>query len=256
MYPDFFMSISHSISAVVITKNEERNIRRCLLSLQKVCDEIIIVDSYSTDKTEEIAKEFNCQFVQHQWLGYAATKNFGNALASSDYILSLDADEELSTELLASIKELKQESALYICSLNRLTNYCGTWIKYAGWYPDKKIRLFPKGSCVWQGDFVHETIKILKPFAARHLSGDLLHYSYYTKTEHIIRENSYARLAAQRDQNKSYSKMGSYLSALSKFIKMYLIKAGFLHGQKGLQLCRIAANGKLVKYRIWKKLNT
>ena len=122
------------LTAVIITKNEERNIARCLESLKDVADEIVVVDSLSTDSTEEICKSFNVKFIQQEWLGYSDQKNFANSLATNDWILSIDADEELSDELKNSILEIKNKdiSDDNVFSMNRLTNYCGHWIRHCG----------------------------------------------------------------------------------------------------------------------------
>ena len=125
------------LSAVIITKNEERNIGRCLESLAGVVDETVVVDSFSEDKTREICELFEgVRFIEHEWMGYSDTKNHANSLASNDYILSLDADEELSEELREEILGIKRglnENVAF--SLNRLTNYCGHWIRHSGWHP-------------------------------------------------------------------------------------------------------------------------
>ena len=142
------------ISAVIISHNEERNIRRCLESVQSVADEIVVVDSLSEDKTEEICNEFNVKFVKQQWLGYSEQKNLANNLATNDWILSIDADEELSEELKKSILELKNNNISddNVFSMNRLTNYCGHWIRHCGWYPDRKIRIWNRNVGMWKGE--------------------------------------------------------------------------------------------------------
>ena len=150
------------LTAVIITKNEEFNISRCLQSLKDVADEIVVVDSFSTDSTEEICKSFNVRFVQQEWLGYSEQKNFANSLASNDWIFSIDADEVLSDELKKSILELKNKNISddNVFSMNRLTNYCGHWIRHCGWYPDRKIRIWNRKVGKWQGE-IHETIEFL-----------------------------------------------------------------------------------------------
>ena len=166
------------ISAVIITKNEERNIRRCLESVKDVVDEIVVVDSLSTDATEEICRGYNVKFVKQQWLGYSDQKNYANGLASNDWILSIDADEQLSEELKTSINEIKKNdiSEDKVFSMNRLTNYCGKWIRHCGWYPDKKIRIWNRNVGSWSGE-IHETIVFSAKTNEILLEGDLLHYS-------------------------------------------------------------------------------
>ena len=138
------------ISAVIITKNEERNIGRCLASLEGVADEVIVVDTFSEDRTKEICAEYGALVIDRAWEGYSATKNFANDQASFDYILSLDADEALTEELKDSILKVKS-SMQGVFSFNRLAFYCGKPVRRAGWYPDRKVRLFPKGGgCTWR----------------------------------------------------------------------------------------------------------
>ena len=137
------------ISAVIICLNEERNLGRALNSLNGIVDEVLVLDSGSTDRTRDIALLHGAKFLDIEWEGYASTKNRGNEMASFEHILSLDADEELSPELQQSILKLKSSGETGAFTCNRLTNYCGKWIRHSGWYPDRKIRLFPKGKAKW-----------------------------------------------------------------------------------------------------------
>ncbi len=246
------------ISAVIITLNEEKNIKRCLDSLIDVVEEILIIDSGSTDNTHAIVQEYKkVRLKVTEWLGYSKTKNYGNEQAQNEWILSLDADECLSEELKKSLLELKNsgiiEPAVY--EMNRLTNYCGQWIKYAGWYPDRKVRLFPKNGAFWEGDFVHETLQFHLPVIF--LKGDLLHYSYQTQAQHKEKTLKYARLhaAQMKSQNKKPSFIKWYFSPIFTFIKMYFMKLGFIEGKLGFQLCWISAWGTYKKYELFKKMN-
>ena len=134
------------ISGVIITYNEEEHIEKCLMSLTDVVDEILIVDSFSTDKTQGICEQFNVRFIQHKFEGYIEQKNYALSLATHDYILSLDGDEALSDTLKESILKVKQNWEHDGYYSNRMNNYCGQWIKHSDWYPDRKLRLFKKGS--------------------------------------------------------------------------------------------------------------
>lgn len=231
-----------SVSAVIITFNEERNIKRCLTSIEDVADEIIVVDSFSTDKTAEICRSFPAvRFFQREWQGYAATKNAANQLAQHPYILALDADECLSDRLKESVlKEKNQLQGAY--RFARLNNYCGKWIRYCGWYPDYKIRLFPKETAFWKGDFVHEKI-VVGENAVNTLEGDLLHYSYYTQAEHYSRVEKYSTLSAEEKFQKGEkgSLIKGFFSALGRFVKIFILKKGFLEGSTGFTIARISA---------------
>lgn len=238
------------ISAVVITFNEERNIKRCLDSLTPVVDEVVVVDSYSTDATQTLCAAFPVRLVSHPWEGYAATKNYGNCLASNDLILSIDADEALSPELAASllrVKEERVEGKAY--SMNRKMNYCGRWIRHCGWYPDTKVRLFDRRNVQWKGK-IHETLTLPPYTQVIHLEGDLLHYSFYTPEEHKRQMEKFAELSA--DEAVEKGKKSNYLAASLhtgwKFFRDYFIKAGFLEGRDGLSICKTNAYGVWRKY--------
>ena len=237
------------ISAVIITKNEERNIGRCLDSLKGIVDEILVVDSFSEDRTREISEKAGAKFVEQQWMGYSATKNWANDQAEGPYILSLDADEALSSELRNSIEKVKG-SMNGVYEFNRLTNYCGKWIRHSGWYPDRKVRLFPKGKARWEGEYVHETLKTDADQPKTHLTGDLYHYSYYQIREHIARANKYSDLAAQKivDAGKGGLLFKCMVNPYFRFWKHYLLKGGFLDGFYGFVISVIASFEVFLKY--------
>ena len=238
---DFFMNRSTNISAVIITFNEQEHIEKCIRSLNGVVNEVVVMDSNSTDNTIAICNKLDARVIDTDWLGYAATKNLGNESASYDFILSIDADEELSDDLRESIKQVKKNGfqSELVYSFNRLNNYCGQWIKYAGWYPDSKVRIFDKRIAKWEGE-VHEELVLTKPTAIHHLRGDLLHYSIKDKEDHIARIHKYNKLA-----RKYPNRLIAYLSAISTFIKLYIVKLGFMDGRLGLQLCLISAKAKI-----------
>ncbi len=237
------------LSAVVITLNEERNIARCLESLKGVVDEVIVVDSASTDQTEAICKSYNVQFVQHTWVNYSDQKNFGNSLAANDCILSVDADEELSSELRQSIIFWKGDSQSLAAEFNRLTNYCGHWVRHCGWYPDTKIRLFNRQHAHWQGA-VHEQLVFNSKINISNLHGDLLHYSYYTVEEHDRQIEKYSDIAAKELLNNGVrsNNLKIFFKAFARFVKVYFIRAGFLDGPAGWIIAKKSAKASYLRY--------
>lgn len=245
------------ISATIITLNEERNIGRCISSLKEVADEIIVLDSFSSDRTEAICKEHGVQFVSRKWEGYSASKNHLNSLAQFDYILSIDADEAVDEELLEALKEVKKRTDPEIYSLNRMTNYCGKWIKHSGWYPDVKIRLFPREGSYWDGEFVHEELVYPINLEVTQLNGHLSHYSYYDYTDHRSRADKYSSLTAMKmnKAGKKASLLKPVLSGLARFVGMFFIKLGFLDGWKGFKIAQISAQSNVFKYQELRRLN-
>ncbi len=253
------MQTTIKISVVIITYNEQKNIERCLKSVQGVADEIIVLDSFSTDDTELICKQYPVRFHQHIFDGHIEQKNRAVALSNFDYVLSLDADEALSDELRASIIYIKEK---FICAgyeVNRLTNYCGIWIKHSGWYPDKKLRLFDKRKGAWGGTNPHDKyILTNKNAMVGFLKGDILHYSYYSKKEHIDQTKYFSSIAAQAYFNKGKKSYWYQLivNPATKFISHYFIRKGFLDGVSGFTIAKLAAWGTYLKYKelnqLWK----
>lgn len=238
------------ISATIITLNEEGNIARCIEALKDVADEVIVMDSGSTDNTINICREKGAIVFEQQWLGYAAQKNVLNQKASYDFILSVDADEVLSPELIQEINHIKQQNVLKAFSLNRLTNYCGKWIYHSGWYPDYKIRIFPK-SAFWSGEWVHEELILPDDIEIEKLKGHLYHYSYISHDQHRNRADQYSKLTAIKyvQQNKSSFLFQPAFSAFFRFIKMYFIDFGFLDGYQGFHIAKISAASNYFKYK-------
>ncbi len=239
------------ISAVIITHNEERNIGRCLDSLKGLADEIVVVDSGSTDNTEQICKDAGARFFFHAWAGYIDQKNYANSLARHNFILSIDADEALSDMLRDSIKEVKRSGSHDAYEMNRMTNYCGKWIRHGGWYPDRKMRLFNKEKFEWGGEVIHERLVGKAGHAAvGYLRGDLYHYSYYSIAEHYAQANHFtdmtAALAVAKGKKAGIIKL--LLSPAIKFTRDYFLKGGFLDGYYGYVVCRISAQATFMKY--------
>ncbi|MCF8370859.1 MAG: glycosyltransferase family 2 protein [Bacteroidales bacterium] len=251
------MEKPNKISLVIISKNEEKNIQRCLESVKGIVDEIIVIDSLSTDKTKEICEQYDVRFVQQEWLGYSATKNLGNRLASHDWILSLDADEAISGELKKNIIKEKENFRYDAYISRRMTNYCGKWIRHCGWYPDPKMRLWKKTMGEWNGD-IHETVDLQKNARIGKLSGDILHYSISTVFQHIEQINKFSEIYSQSAfQKGKASNMASLLfKPVERFFTTYIFKLGILDGYYGFLISALSAHSiflRRVKLRqLWK----
>lgn len=238
------------LSAVIITFNEEEHLEKCLHSLQGVADEIVVVDSFSTDRTKAICKKYEARFIQQQFLGYKEQKNFAVTKASHPYILSLDGDEALSEELKNSILALKKNWKFDGYFANRRNNYCGQWIRYSNWYPEKKLRLFKKGKGEWKGINPHDCYKVYNPNNVGKLKGDILHWIYRDYKEHNQKVERFSTIAAA-----SYFELG-IKSTIAKiifrpswaFFKSYFLRLGFLDGLNGLIICVQAFNVTFLKY--------
>jgi len=238
------------ISAVIITFNEERNIKRCLESIVGVVDDIVVVDSYSTDATEEICSEFGVKFIKHRFFGHIQQKNWAILQASSPYILSLDADEALSDELRSSILKVKKHWKHDGYYFNRLTNYCGKWIRHTSWYPARKLRLWDSRKGSWGGFNPHDRFLLQKGSARQLLRGNILHYSYYSVSEHIDQINSFSSIMAQSyfERRKKVYISSIILHPLWRLIKDFIVRAGFLDGYYGFIVSVNSAHEVFLKY--------
>ncbi len=246
------MGNKNKISAVIITKNEEANIGRCLNSLGWV-DEIVVVDSGSTDKTIEICKEYNCQIVISEWLGFGKTKKLAVDSATNNWILSIDSDEEVTHELENKIKEILINPKSNGYRINRRSFYLGRMINHCGWNFDYPLRLFNKKHGNFNDKEVHESVEIGDEVGR--IEYPLLHYTYPTLEGHIVKANRYSSLQAKElyEKNKNYSFFLIPVFVINKFINMYILKAGFLDGKEGFILSYISAFGVFLKYiKLWK----
>ncbi len=239
------------ISAAVISYNEEGKIGPCLQSLVKVADEIIVVDSCSTDKTEEICRQYPVRFISHPFEGYVAQKNFAMREASYDYVLALDADERLSDELRDAILEVKKnwgDVDGYV--MNRFNNYCGKWMHFSGWYPEKKIRLWDRRKAQWGGTDPHDFVYIPRK-RTRTLKGHLIHYAYLNLDEHLRQVHRFAEIAARAKYKKGEKAsfvINVLLSPVFRFVKSYIFQLGFLDGYYGFVFCSTSATMTFFKY--------
>ena len=241
------------ISATIITLNEEDKIRPCLESLRDIVDEIVVVDSLSTDATKAICEEYGVKFIEQNWLGYSEQKNLANTLASHDWILSIDADEVLSEELRKSILEIKQNQQSdpnKVFSFNRLNNYCGKWIHHSGFYPDKKIRIWNRNIGKWEG-IVHEVIRFSSKVEETHLKGDLLHYSYSKPEDFEKQVFKFAEMRAQHyfEKGKKNAGLLKIVSPIYYFIQHYILRLGFLDGKEGFTMCWVGTRATKHKYK-------
>lgn len=240
------------LSVVIITYNEEKNIGRCLDSVKEIADDIVVVDSFSTDRTKEICDSKAVRFVQHKFQGHIEQKNWAITQAKYPYILSLDADEALSEELKQSVLAVKHNWTHDGYYMNRLTNYCGKWIYHCGWYPDRKLRLFDSRKGKWVGINPHDKYEMFDgDKSTRLLKGDILHYSYYTLDDHYRQVEYFTTIAANAyfNNKQTVSLVKLFASPVVRFIHNYFIKLGFLDGTAGFTISRISAYATFLKYK-------
>ncbi|GAA0189680.1 glycosyltransferase family 2 protein [Fulvivirga kasyanovii] len=240
------------ISGVIITYNEERNIEACINSLIDVVDEVVVVDSYSKDQTEEICKRLGVKFVQHAFEGHIEQKNYAMEQASYDRILSLDADERVSPKMKASVQAVKDNWQADGYVFNRFNNYCGAWLRRC-WYPDKKLRLWDRRKGKWGGTNPHD--KVIVSGKVEKLKGDLLHYAYENLEEHYEQIKKFAIIAAHakfRQGKKANFIFHVIFSPLYKFFRKYVLRLGFLDGYYGFIFSGLTAYLNFMKYlRLW-----
>ena len=240
-----------SISACIITYNEERNIGRCLLALQGIVDEVIIVDSFSTDRTREIAEEMGAKVVTRAFTGYGEQKYFAQEQASHHWVLSVDADEVVSADLAQSLLAIKVQPQHDAYTVDILPNYCGAWIRHCGWYPQPKLRLWNRKKAGMANSSVHEGVQFFEKGASLgRLKGDLLHYSYATISDHIRKIEHYTEMGAKADaeKGKDCSLLKLIFAPKFQFFRDYFLRLGFLDGYYGYIVCKNSAFASFVKY--------
>jgi glycosyltransferase involved in cell wall biosynthesis len=238
------------LSAVIITFNEEQYIELCLLSLKKVADEIVVVDSFSTDHTEEICKKHNVRFIKHNFEGYVEQKNYALTQAAFPHIISLDADEALSDEAVESILKVKENFNYDGYIFNRSNNYCGRWLKYSRSYPDKQLRLFDSRKGMWKGPNPHDRFILDKRSKSIKIKGDILHWNFESYEEHIDKMNKFSTIAAL-EAFKAGKKSGPCTGIVHlswSFFRSYFLLGGILDGYDGLISCSISAYTSFMKY--------
>lgn len=239
------------LSVTVITFNEEKNIERCLESVMPVADEIIVVDSFSKDNTRKICEKYNVTFIEHPFEGHIQQKNYALDQATHDHVLSLDADEALTPELQKSILAIKEGNwTNEAYKFNRLTNFCGKWINHTGWYPDTKVRLWNKKHGRWGGVNPHDKVVLENNIQATHISGDLLHYSFYTLDQHMDQINKFSSIRAREmfQSGRKVTWLKILLSPPIKFLKHYILFGGFRDGYSGYVISKNSAHAVFLKY--------
>ncbi|WP_226543482.1 glycosyltransferase family 2 protein [Neotamlana laminarinivorans] len=239
------------LSGVIITYNEEDKIETCLQSLVGIVDEIVVVDSLSTDHTKAICQKYNVTFIEQAFLGYVEQKNFALSKANYNHVVCLDADEYLSETLKQSILHLKSNWVHDGYIAKRFNYFCGQWIKHTTWYPDKKLRVFDKTKAQWGGLNPHDSVKFFnKDSKAALLKGDILHHTYQSYSEFNQRVEKFSSISAESNF-KLGKKAPIYKIILNPtwaFIQSYIVKLGFLDGLNGFIISVQTANIRFLKY--------
>ena len=240
--------MANKLSVIIITKNEAENILACLESVAWA-DEIIVVDSGSTDATAGICRELGAKIYVHDWPGFGAQKNRALGYATNEWVFSIDADERITPELRASIEAvLRKGDACSAYRISRLSSYCGRFMRHSGWHPDHIVRLFKRAAARFSDDLVHESVEVQGSIGM--LSGELLHYSYMNLEQTLDKLNSYSTAAARVQQQRG--KQGGLATAVAhglwSFIRTYFLRAGFLDGREGFMLAVLNAEHSYYRY--------
>ncbi len=256
------------ISVVIITYNEERIIARCLEAVKSIADEILIVDSFSSDKTVEICKQNGAKVIQRKFDGYRSQKDFACKSSKHLWILSLDADEVLSKELILSLKRWKNkmsksedfhpsQSQPVGYFINRITEYCGKWVRHGGWYPDRKLRFYHRDFGHWSGRNVHEFVEIKSGFSTNRLKGDLLHFSINEPADLLRKLYTYSELGARymSKEGRRTTTLEAISRSAFRYLRQTVFQFGFLDGRLGLKLAKENARSTYWKYRRLKAIN-
>jgi glycosyltransferase involved in cell wall biosynthesis len=253
MYKDGLME---KLTALIITFNEEKNIGRCIDSLLPVADEIIVLDSFSTDNTVAIATSKGAVVHQQAFAGYKQQKNAVLAMAANNYVLSLDADEMLSEELAASIITAKKQFGYKAYTMNRCNVYCGKYIRRGLWYPDRKLRLFDKRLARWVGYNPHDRVEMKGNTTMEHLKGDIIHFAFDTVEIHRQKNDRVASLVAasmiEAGVKPQLYKM--VINPLWSFLNGYFLRMGFLDGYYGLMIAWYTAGQSYHKHNRHRRL--
>lgn len=228
------------LTATILTYNEEARIEACLQSLAGVADEIVVVDSFSTDATIEICRRYGCRIRQRRLGGYGAQRQFATSLATHPYVLSIDADEILSPALAGEICRLKEEGFTHrVYTTPRLNFYCGRPVRHCGWYPDRQLRIFDRRFANWSLSEVEEKVVFRDSVNPEPLSGDILHYRCFTPDDFRQKERRHASLQAhQLAEGDKIGVLTPVFAAVRSFLNCYLRQGGIGAGSAGLAICR------------------
>lgn len=239
------------LSVVVIACNESEHIKRCLDSAKAIADEMIVVDSGSTDNTVEIAKSCGAKVYFHSWMGFGEQKNYADELTENQWILSLDADEYLTPELCNEIALILINPKNKAYKLKRRNFYCGRWLNHSGWYPDAHVRLFHKDYACWNTNRVHETLSVKQGELIGNLKNDLKHYTFQNTQDHWQCAKKYALLGAEQIyiNGKKPTVLRVQLTGFHRFIWNYVFRLGFLDGKQGFLICQITSQYATLKYK-------
>lgn len=243
--------VSQPLSLVIITFNEAANIADCIRSVGELASEVLVLDSFSTDNTREIAASLGARVETHAFDGHIQQKNRAKKMASHQWVLSLDADERLSPELKHAIATALADPKHEGYAMNRLNFFCGRPIRSCGWYPDRKLRLWKKDAGNWGGVNPHDRFELEHGNAPGFLQGDLLHFTYASREAMELQVQKFADIAARQNQHKSFGYLWSKMmfSPLFKFIRTYILKQGFRDGRDGFFICRMQAREVFLKYQ-------
>lgn len=260
-YINFATIFGVKISACIITFNEEKNIRKAIESVSWA-DEILLIDSNSTDKTREIAESLGAKVILQDWLGFSRQKQLAVERANNDWIFSLDADERVSEKLKSEILQLKslpEKSLADGYKIPRLSFYMNCPVRHGGWYPDWQLRLFNRKKGKWKDVLIHESVEMQKDAKIEKLKGNLLHYSVENAAYHHRQIGErYAPLAAEQmfERGKKTSRLKIATAGFTAFFQTYILKAGFLDGFAGFCIARFAAHHAFLKHLLlWEKQN-
>jgi (heptosyl)LPS beta-1,4-glucosyltransferase len=259
--PDTITTKKPTLAVVLIVKNEADNLNACLKTVEGWVDEIVILDSGSTDETEQVARQYTDKFyTNNEWPGFGPQRRLAQQYVTSDFVLWLDADERVTPELKESIRQAvmanKPKTVYQMC---RLSWVFGRYIRHCGWYPDRVIRLYPTALTQYDDALVHEKVELTSDMNVEALSGDAIHYTYKDLHHYLVKSAGYAKAwAEQREKRGKKSSISSgVIHALACFVKMYILKRGFLDGKQGFLLSLLSAHSTLVKYAdLWIRTST